>query len=265
MMCVTEQVIVWYFFLNKQQHNGFCHLSMHFFAWTGVHSLLNFVIDLSSGRFYLLFLPFPSLLVWNLIILKAIGSPQEASVHVTLVVNTFHPLLCFLVLSFKLHLNLHLSTQRYKILQRLLVMLFFLQELDFEPSVSLLSSIAESFQLVCLAVMLGWVKLSQGMVEPALRLSDPLAAFLSSFRLWPAVSRSHGSAGDCGRAESCGSANISNWWQGDGGLGCSLVWFLFRSQIFLPQWGTPLLQRHEECKVKVEPAACPVFWTSSAK
>lgn len=131
-----------------------------------------------------------------------------------LVVSTFHPLLCLLVLSFKLHLNLHLSTQHYKTLQWILVMLFFLQELDFEPSVSPLSGIAESFQLVCLALVLGWVKLSQGMVDPVLRLSDPLAAFLSSFRFWPAVSRSHSSSGDCSRAESCGSANISNWLAG---------------------------------------------------
>lgn len=73
----------------------------------------------------------------------------------TLVVSTFHPLFCLLVLSLKLQFNLHLSTQCYQIMQRILVMLFFLQELDFEPSVSLLSSIAESFQLVCLALVLG--------------------------------------------------------------------------------------------------------------
>lgn len=75
----------------------------------------------------------------------AIGSLQEAPVPVTQVVNTFHPLFCLLVLSFELHLNLHLSTQHYRILQRILVMLFFLQQLDFELSDRLLSSIAESF------------------------------------------------------------------------------------------------------------------------
>lgn len=73
---------------------------MHFFAWTGVDPLLNFIIGLSSQRFYHIFLPFPSLLVWNLIIVKAIGSPQEAPVRVSQVVNTFHPLFCLVVLSF---------------------------------------------------------------------------------------------------------------------------------------------------------------------
>lgn len=63
MMCITEQVIV---FVIKQRHNVCCHLSVHFFAWTGVDSLLNFIIGLSSQWFFLIFLPFPSLLVWNL-------------------------------------------------------------------------------------------------------------------------------------------------------------------------------------------------------
>lgn len=54
-------------------------------------------------------------------------------------------------------------------------------------------------------------------------------------------------------------------WQGDGGFGGSLAWFSFNRQFFLPYWGTPLLQRHEECKRKAESAACPVVWISSAK
>lgn len=65
-------------------------------------------------------------------------------------VNVYHPVA--LGVSFKLHLNLHLSTQHYRILQQILVMLFFLQELDFRPSVHLSSSVAESVQLVCLAL-----------------------------------------------------------------------------------------------------------------
>lgn len=232
MMCVTEQVIV---FVIKQRHNVYCHLSVHFFAWTGVDSLLNFIIGLSSQWFFPIFLPFPSLLVWNL---KGHRIIQCDSV------STFHPLFCLLVLSLKLQFNLHLSTQCYQIMQRILVMLFFLQELDFEPSVSLLSSIAESFQLVCLALVLGWVQLSQGMVDPAVRLSDPLAAFWSSFSLWPGVCSSHSSSGTAEGHRAVAQQTFQTGWPGDGGFGGSLVWFSFHSQSFLPEnlslYGEPL-------------------------
>lgn len=189
-------------------------------CWT---SLLAFLLN----DFFLFFLPF--LLYW-FGIWKAIGSS-----NVTLVVSTFHPLFCLLVLSLKLQFNLHLSTQCYQIMQRILVMLFFLQELDFEPSVSLLSSIAESFQLVCLALVLGWVQLSQGMVDPAVRLSDPLAAFWSSFSLWPGVCSSHSSSGTAEGHRAVAQQTFQTVWPGDGGFGGSLVWFSFHSQSFLPE------------------------------
>lgn len=103
------------------------------------------------------------------------------------------------------------------------------------------------------------------MVYPVLRPSDLLAAFLSSFKPWPDVSRSHSSSGRLWKGRELW---LSKRFKLAGGVMVVLgvLWFgsLFIHKFLCPSV-EPLFCKGMRCKVKAECAACPVFWTSSAK